>query len=76
MCEELSTPTSTGKSKRIGQNGTMTKTQEMSTDTEAAQTVNHLHVGDPVTSASLQAAVCETLVLASAPQPEEQGILL
>ena len=46
--------------------------QEMSTDTEAAQTVNRLHVGDPVVSVSLQVAVCETLAPATAPQPEEQ----
>ena len=46
--------------------------QEMSTDTEAAQTVNRLCVSDPVASVSLQVAICESLTPATAPQPEEQ----
>ena len=46
--------------------------QDMSTDTEVAGTVRQLQVGDPVASASLQEAVCDMLVPATAPQPEEQ----
>ena len=42
--------------------------QEMSTDTEAATMVRRLKVNDPIASASLQGAVCDTL----APRPQEQ----
>ena len=46
--------------------------QEMSTDTEMAITVRRLKVDDPVASASLQGAVCDTLALAMAPRLQEQ----
>ena len=45
--------------------------QEMNTDTEAAITVRRLKVNDPVATASLQRAVCDTLTLATAPRPQE-----
>ena len=45
--------------------------QEMSTDTEAAMTVRQLQVSDPVATASLQRAVRDTLVLATAPRPQD-----
>ena len=45
--------------------------QEMSTSMEAARTVNHLRVGDPMALASLQKAIHEMLKLATTPQPEE-----
>ena len=45
--------------------------QDMSTDMEAAQTVNHLCVSNPVASAFLQAAVHESLAPATAPHLEE-----
>ena len=43
----------------------------MSTDTKAAVTVRKLRVSDPVTTASLQQAVHDTLALATAPRPQE-----
>ena len=46
--------------------------QEMSTDTEAATTVRRLKVGDPMASASLQGAMCDTLASATAPRLQEQ----
>ena len=46
--------------------------QEMSTDMEAAMMVRRLKVGDPVASASLRGAVCNTLVPATAPRLQEQ----
>ena len=46
--------------------------QGMSTDTEAAQTVNHLCMGDLVALTSLQVAICESLALATNPCPEGQ----
>ena len=45
--------------------------QEMSTDTEAAVTVRRLKVSDPMAIASLQRAVCDTLVPATAPRPQD-----
>ena len=45
--------------------------QEMSTDTEAAVTVRRLQVSDPVATASLQRAVRDTLVLATALRPQD-----
>ena len=45
--------------------------QEISTDTEAAQTMDYLLVGDPVASASLQVEMHETLALATTPRSEE-----
>ena len=45
--------------------------QEMSTDTEAAVTVRRLQVSNPVATASLQRAVHDTLVLATAPRPQD-----
>ena len=45
--------------------------QEMSTDTEAAVTVRRLQVSDPVATASLQRAVCDTLMPATAPRPQD-----
>ena len=41
--------------------------QDMSMDTEAAGTVSHLWMGDPVATASLQEAVRDTLVPATTP---------
>ena len=43
--------------------------QEMSTDTEAAMTVRRLQVSDSMATVSLQRAVHETLVPATAPRP-------
>ena len=43
---------------------------EMSTDTEAAQTVDHLCLGNEEASESLQAAIHDTLAEANAPCPE------
>ena len=45
--------------------------QEMSTDTEATMTVRRLQVSDPVATASLQRAVRDTLMLATAPRPQD-----
>ena len=45
--------------------------QEMSTDTEAAMTVRRLQVSDPMATASLQRAVHDTLVPATAPRPKD-----
>ena len=45
--------------------------QEMSTDMEAAITVRRLQVSDPVATVSLQRAVHDTLVLATAPRPQD-----
>ena len=45
--------------------------QEMSTDMEAAVTVRRLKVRDPVAMASLQRAVHDMLVLATAPRPQD-----
>ena len=45
--------------------------QEMSTDTEAAVTVRKLRVSDPVAMASLQQAMCDTLMPATALRPQE-----
>ena len=45
--------------------------QEMSTDTEAAVTVRQLKVSHPVATASLQRAVRDMLVLATAPRPQD-----
>ena len=45
--------------------------QEMSTDTEAAVTVRRLQVSDPVATASLQRAVHNTLMPATAPRPQD-----
>ena len=44
----------------------------MSTDTEAANTVRHLQLHCPATLASLQMAVHEALVLATAARPQEE----
>ena len=46
--------------------------QEMSTDTEAAATMRKLRVSDPVTTVLLQRAMHNTLVLATAPRPQDQ----
>lgn len=43
--------------------------QDMSMDTEAALTVRRLQLGDPMASASLQEAVHDMLVPATAPRP-------
>ena len=43
----------------------------MSTDTEAAVTVRQLQVSDPMATASLQRAVYDTLVLATALRPQD-----
>ena len=45
--------------------------QEMSTDTEAAVTVRRLRVSDPVATALLQWAICNTLTLATALRLQE-----
>ena len=45
--------------------------QEMSTETEATMTVRRLQVSDPVATASLQRAVCDTLMPATAPRPQD-----
>ena len=45
--------------------------QEMSTDMEAAVTVRRLKVSNPVTTALLQRAVCDTLAPATAPRPQD-----
>ena len=45
--------------------------QEMSTDMEAAMTVRQLQVSNPVATASLQRAVHDMLVLATAPRPQD-----
>ena len=45
--------------------------QEMRIDTEAAVTVRRLKMSDPMATASLQSAVCDTLVLATAPRPQD-----
>ena len=45
--------------------------QEMSTDTEATVTVRRLQVSDPVATASLQRAVHDRLMLATAPRPQD-----
>ena len=44
----------------------------MSTDTEAANTVRHLHLHCPAATASLQMAVREALVPATAARPQEE----
>ena len=44
----------------------------MSIDTEAAGMVSQLQMGDPIALASLQEAVCDTLVPATAPRPQDQ----
>ena len=44
----------------------------MSTDMEAANTVRHLQLHCPVATASLQMAVREALVLATAARPQEE----
>ena len=44
----------------------------VSTDTEAANTVRHLQLHCPVATASLQMAVCEALVPATATRPQEE----
>ena len=49
----------------------MDNDQEMSTDMEAAMTVRRLQVSDPVATASLQRAVCNTLTPATAPRPQD-----
>ena len=41
----------------------------MSTDTEAAETVRRLQLDSPAATASLQVAVCEALVPATAARP-------
>ena len=43
--------------------------QEMSTDTGATVTVRRLQVSDPMATMSLQRAVCDTLMPATAPRP-------
>ena len=45
--------------------------QEMSTDMEAAMTVRWLQVSDPVATTLLQRAVCDMLVAATAPRPQD-----
>ena len=45
--------------------------QEMSTDMEAAVTVGRLQVGDPMATASLQRAMCDTLTPATALRPQD-----
>ena len=45
---------------------------EVSTNTEASQNVGRLHLIDSGASESLQEAMCDTLVQATAPQPEEE----
>ena len=50
--------------------------QDMSTDTEAAVTIRKLRVSDPVDEALVQRAVCNTLVLATAPRPPDPEELL
>ena len=52
-------------------NRDMDDDQEMSTDTEATVTVRRLQVSDPMATASLQRAVHDTLVLATAPRPQD-----
>ena len=52
-------------------NGGADNDQEMSTDTEAAVTVRKLRVSDPVATVSLQQAVHDTLVPATALRPQE-----
>ena len=54
-------------------NRDMDDVQEMSTDTEATVTVRRLQVSDPMATASLQRAVHDTLVLATAPRPQDPG---
>ena len=44
----------------------------MSTESEAAVTVRRLRVDNPVASVSLQGAVRDTLMLATAPRPQEE----
>ena len=61
-----------GRNLKIGQKEAHDEDQEMSTDTEAALTMSRLCMGDPRALVSLHAAVCEMLMLANAPQPEEQ----
>ena len=46
--------------------------QDMSTDTEVVRSVRRLQVGDPVALASLQEVICDSLMPATAPQPQEQ----
>ena len=45
--------------------------QEMSTDTEATMTVRQLQVSGPMATVSLQRAVHDTLMLATAPRPQD-----
>ena len=45
--------------------------ESMSTDTQAAETVRRLQLDSPAATASLQVAVCEALVLATAARPQE-----
>ena len=47
--------------------------QQMSTDSEVAQTVNCLCVGDPAALACLQVVVCNSLVPATVPRPPLPG---
>ena len=47
------------------------KEESMSTDTEAAETVRRLQLDSPAATASLQVAVHEALVLATATRPQE-----
>ena len=46
--------------------------QDMSTDTEVAGMVRRLQMGDPAASVSLQEAICDMLVPATAPRPQEK----
>ena len=52
------------------------KDQEMSTDMEAAVTVRRLQVSDPVATTSLQRAVRDMLMPATAPRPQDAGRVL
>ena len=46
--------------------------ESMSTDMEAAKTVRRLQLDSPAAAASLQVAVCEVLMLATAARPQEE----
>ena len=46
--------------------------ESMSTDTEAAETVRQLQLDSPAATVSLQVAVCEVLVPATAARPQEE----
>ena len=52
-------------------NTDMDDDQEMSTDMEATVTVRRLQVSDPMATTSLQRAVCDTLMPATAPRPQD-----